>query len=71
MEPSPSVGRIVHYCDPMNYGSPLPAIVTYVHHPFSVDLFVIGRYGTEHRSNIPFTATPNVSGTWSWPPRVP
>lgn len=69
----PSIGRRVHY---QTYGTPggehvpepTAADITYVHGSNQrVDLFVIYRNGTSHKSDVPFAEKPT-PGHWNWPP---
>lgn len=73
-DPTPSVGRIVHY---QAYGTPggeyqsVPraAIVTEINGGVTIGLAVLNPTGMFFNREVPFSFKPK-AGCWNWPPRV-
>ncbi|MFD5708768.1 hypothetical protein ACFWGV_21885 [Bacillus subtilis] len=78
-QPTPSVGRTVHY---VSYGTPggehvsqcRAAIITAVHGPFLVDLAVLNPDGMFFNRGVthgePMFDGSHEGGSWHWPERV-
>ncbi|MCX5229663.1 hypothetical protein [Streptomyces sp. NBC_00233] len=78
-QPTPAVGRIVHY---VSYGTPggeytsqcRAAIITAVHSPFLVDLAVLNPEGLFFNREVthgePKVDGSHEGGSWHWPERV-
>ena len=74
-EQKPSVGRIVHYGQPVShFGSlthpePWAAIITAVNRDETVCLQVFGLIGVTPREQVSYSEELK-EGFWTWPPRV-
>ena len=71
---NPTIGRIVHY---QSHGSPngehksepRAAVVTKVHSPTDVGLFIMNPTGFFLPEHVPYSEEPK-AGHWNWPPRA-
>jgi hypothetical protein len=71
-EPTPSVGRIVHYktrgsADGVFPPTNFAAIITGVKDDITVDLVTFGPSGMRFETNV---AQGDLGGEWNWPARV-
>lgn len=75
MEQQPSIGRVVHYRGPGTANGQFPpktypAVVTEVHGPTCVNLFVMTSVGMMNLTSVLLSEDPEKGSCWSWPPRT-